>query len=65
MVKKCWIKNGTKVTLNLSSNVSGDTKDETNFTYKLSWTNRQVMRLLGAFINGLTANIKAMTLIYS
>ena len=65
MVKKCCIKNGTKVTFNLSSNVSGDTKDETNFTNKSSWNNRQVMRLWGAFINGLTTNIKAMTLIYS
>ena len=31
MVKKCWIKNGTEVTLNLSSNVVGDTNDETNW----------------------------------
>ena len=65
MVKKCSIKNGTELTLNLSSNVVGDTNDETNFTHKSSWTNRQVMRLCGAFINGLSANIKAMTLIYS
>ena len=43
----------------------GDTNDETNFTHKSSWTNRQVVRLWGAFINGLSANIKAMTLIYS
>ena len=65
MVKKCWIKNCTKVTLNISSNVVGGTNDENNFTHKSSWTNRQVMRLWGAFINGLSANIKAMTLIYS
>ena len=65
MVKKCSIKNGTEVTLNLSSNVVGDTNDETNFTHKSSWTNRQVMRLWGALINGLSVNIKAMTLIYS
>ena len=65
MVQKCSIKNGTEVTLNLSSNVVGDTNNETNFTHKSSWTNRQVMRLWGAFINGLSANIKAMTLIYS
>ena len=65
MVKKCSIKNGTEVTLNPSSNVVGDTNDETNFTHKSSWTNRQVIRLWGAFINGLSANIKAMTLIYS
>ena len=65
MVKKCWIKNGTEVTLNLSSNVVGDANDETNCTHKSSWTNRQVMKLWRAFINGLSANIKAMTLLYS
>ena len=65
MVKKCWIKNGTEVTLNISSNVVGDTNDETNFTHKSSWTNRQVMRLWRAFINDLSVNIKAMTLLYS
>ena len=65
MVKKCWIKNGTEVTLNISSNVVGDTNDETNFTHKSSWTNGQVMRLWRAFINGLSVNIKAMTLLYS
>ena len=59
------MKNGTEVTLNLSSNVIGDTNDGTNFTHKSSWTNRQVMKPWGAFINGLSANIKAMTLIYS
>ena len=43
----------------------GDANDETNFTHKSSGTNRQVMKLWRAFINGLSANIKAMTLLYS
>ena len=29
------MKNGTEVTLNLSSNVAGDSKKETNFSHKL------------------------------
>ena len=33
---KTGIKNGTKVTLNLSSNMVGDSNDETNFPHKLS-----------------------------
>ena len=32
---KSTIKNGTKVTLNLSSNVAGDSIDENNFPHKL------------------------------
>ena len=32
---KSGIKNGTEVTLNLSSNMIGDSIDETNFTQKL------------------------------
>ena len=31
---KSAIKNGTEVTLNLSSNLIGDSYDETNFPYK-------------------------------
>ena len=33
------IKNVTKVTLNLSSNVTGDTNDDTNFPHKLLLNN--------------------------
>ena len=36
---KSAIKNGTKVTLNFSSNIVGDSNDENNFLHKLSLTN--------------------------
>ena len=36
---KSVIKNGTKVTLNFSSNIVGDSNDEYNFLHKLSLTN--------------------------
>ena len=39
------IKNVTKVTLNLSSNVAGNANDETNFPHKLLLTNTQVKLL--------------------
>ena len=42
---KSGIKNGTEVTLNLSSNVAGNCNDETNFSHKLLLTNIQVLRL--------------------
>ena len=42
---KSKIKNGTEVTLNHSSNVIGDSNNETNFPHKLLLTNGQVSRL--------------------
>ena len=36
---KSGITNGTEVTLNLSSNAVGESNDESNFPYKLLWTN--------------------------
>ena len=36
---KSATKNGTKVTLNFSSNIVGDSNDENNFLHKLSLTN--------------------------
>ena len=36
---KSGIKNGTQVTLNLSSNLVGGSNDETNFPHKLLLTN--------------------------
>ena len=51
------IKNRTKVTLKLSSNVVGDSNDENTFLHKLL-TNTQVLRLCKAFANGSSANIK-------
>ena len=38
------IKNETKVTLNLSSNIVGDSNDETSFLHKLLLTNTQVWK---------------------
>ena len=45
---KSRIKNGTEVTLNLSSNEVGDSDDETNFPDKLLLTDTQVSRLYKA-----------------
>ena len=53
---KSGIKNGTQVTLNLSSNVIGNSNDETNFPHQL--TNTQVLRLRKAFANNSSADIK-------
>ena len=55
---KSGIKNGTEVTLKISSNVVGDSNDENNFPYKLLLTNTQVSRLRKAFANDSSANIK-------
>ena len=55
---KSAIKNGTKVTLNLSSNLIGSSNDETNFPHKLLLTNTQVTKIRKAFANGSSANIK-------
>ena len=38
---KSAIKYGTKVTLNLSSNIAGDSNDENNLPHKLLLTNTQ------------------------
>ena len=50
------IKSDTEVTLNLSSNVIGDSKDGINFPHKSSLTDRIVSRLRKAF----AANIKLL-----
>ena len=55
---KSGIKNDTEVTVNLSSNVVDDSNDENNFPHNLLLTNTKVLRLLKAFANGLSANIK-------
>ena len=52
------IKNGTEVTLNLSSKVIGNCNDETNFPHNLLLTNTQVSRFRKAFANGSSTNIK-------
>ena len=50
--------NRTGVTINLSSNIIGDSNDENNFPRKRLLTNTQVSKLLKAFSNGSSANIK-------
>ena len=55
---KSATKKGRQVTLNLSSNIIGDSNDENNFPHKLLLTNAQVLRLRKAFANNSSANIK-------
>ena len=57
---KFGIKNETKVTLNLSKNITGDSSDEQNFPHKLLLTNKQVSGLCKAFANNSSANIKLL-----
>ena len=55
---KLWIKSGTEVTLNLSSNMVSDSSNETNFPHKLLLIDTQVSGICKAFANGWSANIK-------
>ena len=55
---KSAIKNGTDVDLRLSSNIIGNSDDETNFPHKLLLTNRQTLSLRKAFNNHTSADIK-------
>ena len=55
---KSGIKNGTELTLKLSSNVVGDSNDENNFSHKLLITNTPVSRLCKTFANNPSANRK-------
>ena len=57
---KSRIKNSTNVTLNPSSNVVGDSNDETNFPHKLLSTNTQISKIRKAFANGSSANKKIL-----
>ena len=52
------IKNGTEVTVSLSSNLIGNSNDATNFTHKLLLTDTQVSKIRKTFANGSSANIK-------
>ena len=54
---KSGTKNGSEVTLNLSSNVIGDSDDENNSPHKLLLPDTQVSRLRKAFANNSLANI--------
>ena len=55
---KSGIKNGTKVTLKISSNVVGDYNDENNFPHKLLLTNPEVSKFRKTFANNSSVNIK-------
>ena len=55
---KSQIKDGTEVTLKISSNVAGDSNNENNFPHKLLLNFTQVSKLRKAFSNNSTANIK-------
>ena len=55
---KFEIKNGTVVTLNISSNFIGSSNDETNFPRKLLLTDTQVSKVRKTFANDLSAYIK-------
>ena len=55
---KSAIKNKTEIVLRLSSNMIGNSDDETNFPHKLLLTNRQVVNLRKAFANNSSTDIK-------
>ena len=55
---KSAIKNKADVLLRLSSNMIGNSDDETNFPHKLLLTNRQVANLRRAFANHTSTDIK-------
>ena len=55
---KSAIKNGTNVVLRLSSNMVGNSDDETYFPHKLLLTNTQTLSLRKAFNNHTSADIK-------
>ena len=52
LIHKSGIKNGTKVTFNISSNLIGNSIDETNFPHKLLLTDTKVSKIRKAFANG-------------
>ena len=56
---KSGIKNDTKVTLKLSSNVIGNSNDKNSFPHKLLLTNKKVSKLCKAFANNSSANMKS------
>ena len=55
---KSRIKNGIQVILNSSYDMTGNSNDMTNFPPKLLWIHGQIWRLLRAFANKSSANIK-------
>ena len=55
---KSGIKNGTEVTLNLSSNFTRKFNNETNFSHQILLTDTEVLKICKAFANNSSANIK-------
>ena len=55
---KSRIKNRTEVTLNLSSNLIGNSNDKTNFLHKFLITNTQVSKIRKGFANGSSTDLK-------
>ena len=55
---KSAIKNENDVVLRLSSNMVGNSNDNTNFPHELLLTNRQVANIRKAFANNLSTDIK-------
>ena len=55
---KSAIKNETEVVLSLSSNMVGNSDEETNFPHTLLLTNRQISDLRKAFKNNSSTNVK-------
>ena len=57
---KSAIKIDTEVTLNFSSNMIGDSNDDTNFSHRLLLSDRQLSKFYKALANNLSANIKLL-----
>ena len=55
---KSSIKNETDVVLRISSNMAGNSNDNTNFPYELLLTNRQVANIRKAFAKNTSTDIK-------
>ena len=55
---KSWMKNGTGIALNFSSNLIRNFNDETNFAHKILLIDTEVLKIRKAFENGWSANIK-------
>ena len=55
---KSAIKNESDVVLRLSSNMVGNSNDNTNFPHELILTNKQVENIRKAFSNHLSTDIK-------
>ena len=57
---KSAIQNATAVTLKLSLNIIDRSHDETNFSHKLSLSDRQISKPRKAFSNNLSVNTKLL-----